>query len=116
MKKNRDESVDDVRQWFASEIEKLWPAGLGSLSLRRSPCIRKNCHVCETGEKHASYVYYANRGGGQRFSVYVPDELTGEVEKALANGNRLKDILYEASRRYIMALKRERNHRDLGAL
>lgn len=116
MKDDRNESVEDVRQWFVSKVEKLWPAGLGSLSLRRSPCIRKNCHVCETGEKHASYVYYANRGGGERFSVYVPDELSPEIEKTLANGNEFKDILYEASRRYIMALKRKRNHRDLGSL
>lgn len=116
MKKNSGESVEDVRKWFVTEVEKLWPAGLGSLSLRRSPCIRKGCHVCETGEKHASYVYYANRGGGQRYSVYVPGELAPQVEKALESGSRLKDVLYETSRRYIMALKRERDRRDLGSL
>lgn len=116
MKQSDTESVEDVRAWFETEVEKLWPAGLGSLSLRRSPCIRKNCHVCETGEKHASYVYYANRGVAKRFSVYVPDELADEVEKTLERGNQFKDILYEASRRYILALKRERDKRDLGSL
>jgi len=115
MKKNSDEPAEDIRRWLTDEIEKLWPLGLGSLSLRRSPCIRDNCHVCETGEKHASYVYYGRRSEGKRSSIYVPDELADEIEIALANGNKLKELLYEASHRYIKALKRERS-RDLGTL
>lgn len=115
MKKANEETLEDLRRWFTGELERLFPAGLGSLSLRRSPCIRERCHVCETGEKHASYVYYGSRRG-QRFSIYVPDELAGEVERALENGSKLKDLLYEASRRYILVLKRERNRRNLGTL
>src|SRR5215475_7685169 len=37
------ESPSDVARWLRSESTSLWPALLGSLSLRRSRCIRKNC-------------------------------------------------------------------------
>lgn len=112
---DKEDTPEEIGRWLADEITKLWPVGLGSLSLRRSPCIRERCHACETGEKHASYVYYSNHKG-QRFSIYVPDDLSGKVEQALANGDKLKELLYEAIRRYIMALKRERSRRDVGAL
>jgi hypothetical protein len=104
------ESVEDVKEWFFKEISHLWPAGAGSLSLRRSPCIRKNCHVCETGEQHPSYVLYG-RQKGKRFAVYVPDELAPKIKKVMDNGCSLKELLYEVARRYTLALKHERNQR-----
>jgi hypothetical protein len=39
----KDETPEDVRRWFLTAIQKMWPVAEGSLSLRRSPCIRKNC-------------------------------------------------------------------------
>ena len=85
----------------------LWPAVLGSLSLRRSPCIRENCPACLSGEQHQSYVLYG-RVKGRRFAVYVPEELVPEVRRCLDNGRALQELLQQAAPRYVEALKRER--------
>ena len=46
----------DVAHWVERVSGEKWPAILGSLSLRRSPCIRENCAACQSGEQHQSYV------------------------------------------------------------
>ena len=83
------------------------PAILGSLSLRRAPCIREHCQACLSGEQHPSWVLYG-RLQRRRISVYVPEELVPEVRRCLDNGRALQELLYEAAPRYIKALKRER--------
>jgi hypothetical protein len=107
MQSNKSESPSDVMRWLQSQTGSLWPAFLGSLSLRRSPCVRENCHACLTGEQHPSYVLYG-RLKGRRFAVYVPEELVPEVRRGLDNGRALQELLYQAAPRYIKALKRER--------
>jgi hypothetical protein len=108
MKTNQSESPSDVWRWFQNQTENLGPAVLGSLSLRRSPCVRENCPACLSGEQHASYVLYG-RLKGRRFAVYVPEELVPEVRRCLENGRALQDLLYQAAPRYVKALKRERD-------
>ena len=102
------ESPSDVWRWFQQQAASLGPAVLGSLSLRRSPCIRENCAACLSGEQHASYVLYG-RVNKRRFAIYVPHELVPEVSRCLDNGRALQELLYEAAPRYINALKRERD-------
>jgi hypothetical protein len=104
---NKSESPSDVVRWLAGRSAAVWPAALGSLSLRRSPCIRENCPACLSGEQHRSYVLYG-RVKGRRFSVYVPEELVPEVRRCLDNGRALQELLHEAAARYVKALKRER--------
>jgi hypothetical protein len=104
---NKSESPSDVTGWLAGRSADIWPAALGSLSLRRSPCIRENCPACLSGEQHRSYVLYG-RVKGRRFSVYVPEELVPEVRRCLDNGRALQELLHEAAARYVKALKRER--------
>src|SRR4030088_829623 len=82
MKHVDSESPSDVAHWMRSESADLWPALLGSLSLRRSPCIRENCPACRSGEQHPSYVL-CGRLRGRRLSVYVPQELVEEVQRCL---------------------------------
>jgi hypothetical protein len=108
MKTNQSESPSDVWRWFQNQAGSLGPAVLGSLSLRRSPCVRENCPACLSGEQHASYVLYG-RLKGRRFAVYVPEELVAEVRRCLENGRALQDLLYQAAPRYVKALKRERD-------
>lgn len=108
MKSTQSESSSDVFRWLQSQADNLWPAVLGSLSLRRSPCVRENCAACLSGEQHASYVLYG-RLKGRRFAVYVPEELVPEVRRCLDNGRALQELLYQAAPRYIKALKRERD-------
>jgi hypothetical protein len=104
---SKTESPSDVERWFSNQTAGVGPAILGSLSLRRSPCIRENCQACLSGEQHRSYVLYG-RVKGRRFSVYVPEELVPDVGRCLDNGRALQELLYEAAPRYIKALKRER--------
>ncbi|HTE91919.1 MAG TPA: DUF6788 family protein [Bradyrhizobium sp.] len=101
------ESPSDVMRWLQSEGAVLWPAFLGSLSLRRSRCVRPNCAACLSGEQHQSYVLY-DRAEGRRIAVYVPEELVPQVQRGLDNGRALQDLLHQAAPRYIKALKRER--------
>jgi hypothetical protein len=91
--------------WMESEPAGLWPAILGSLSYRRSPCGRANCLACLSGEQHASHVLYG-RHNGRGFAVYVPEDLVPEVRRAVDNGHALQDLLVQAGPR--KALKRVR--------
>jgi hypothetical protein len=104
----RNESSNDVRHWFLRATKDLWPVALGSVSLRKSPCIRQNCPTCASGKGHSSYALSGYRGK-RRFSVYVPDELAPDIQRALERGRRLQDLLKEAGVRYVCARKRERH-------
>ena len=103
----RVRALQEVKRWFRQQLAPLWPVALGSLSLRRTRCIRPHCHACETGEQHPSYVLYG-RYQGRRFALYVPDRLVPELRQALANGRALEQLLYEAGRRYLLALKQQK--------
>src|SRR5437773_5504236 len=105
---SKSESPSEVLRWLQSQTADLWPAVLGSLSLRRSPCVRENCRACQSGEQHPSYVLYG-RLKGRRFAVYVPEELVPEVRRCLDNGRALQELLFQAAPRYVKALKRERD-------
>lgn len=105
--KTKTELPADVARWFQEEASKLWPAILGSLSLRRSPCIREHCSACLSGAQHSSYVLYG-RLQGHRYAVYVPEDLVPEVGRCVDNGRKLQELLCQAAPRYIKALKQQR--------
>ena len=100
----KDETPVEVRRWFLSTVQKMWPVAEGSLSLRKSPCVRKNCQACAKGEGHQSYILYG-RSEGRRSSVYVPDALAPKVQTAIDNGRELRQLMSEAGVRYVNALK-----------
>lgn len=102
---NKLESPADVQRGLQTKAADLWPAALGSLSLRRTRCIRKNCSACESGEKHPSWVL-SGHVQDQRFSLYVPDALVPEVQRCLENGRALQELLFTSALRYVKALKR----------
>ena len=103
----RIEKTEDVKRWFLGEVSRRWPLGLGSLGLRRGPCIRESCSACTSGEGHASYAL-SGRLGKRRTSLYVPEELVAELEQAIEHGRQLQELMREAGQRYLVALKRER--------
>ena len=104
---NKSESPTDVRCWLENQAAEAFPAILGSLSLRRAPCIRPNCQACRSGEQHPSWVLYGSVKG-RRFSIYVPEDLVPEVQRCLDKGRVLQEMLFEAAPRYVEALKREK--------
>src|SRR5215470_8245146 len=106
-KTERTESSADVVRWIESEAADLWPAMLGSLSFRRSRCGHANCAACLSGGQHPNHVLYG-RHNGRRFAIYVPEDLVGEVRRAIDNGRALQDLLMQAGPRYVKASKRER--------
>ena len=101
------ESPADVRRWLENQTAGAFPAILGSLSLRRAPCIRPNCQACRSGEQHPSWVLYG-RVKRRRFSIYVPEDLVPEIQRCLDKGRALQELLFEAAPRYVQALKREK--------
>jgi hypothetical protein len=103
----KNETPEDVREWFVSAMARLWPVAEGSLSLRRCRCIRKGCPACAEGQGHPSYILYARRSG-KRVSIYVPEALVPDIESAIQNGRKLQQLVNEAGVRYTQALKRER--------
>ena len=105
------ETPEEVRRWFLKAIQKLWPVAGGSISLRKSPCIRKNCSACASGVGHSSYALSGYQGN-HRFSFYVPDQLASEIQKAVENGRELQDLMKEAGLRYVRARKSERRARS----
>jgi hypothetical protein len=107
----RKESPEEVKRWFREAIRDLWPVAAGSLSLRKSPCIRPHCGLCQAGQGHSSYALYGKKGK-RRFSIYVPEELAPDVERAIRNGRNLQQLIAEAGRRYALALKGKRRSRD----
>ena len=110
---DESESTADVARWLEYQSAEKWPAILGSLSLRRSRCIRKNCRACQSEEQHSSYVLYG-RVKQRRISVYIPEELVPEIQHALDNGRVVQELLYEAGERYAKALKRQRSAAKAG--
>jgi len=60
------------------------------------------------GGAACKYVLYG-RQKGRRTAVYVPEELVAEVQRGLANGRALQELLQQAAPRYVKALKRERS-------
>ena len=105
------ETPDQVTKWFQTTVQRLGPAVAGSLSLRKSPCIRKNCPVCASGEGHSSYALYG-RLRGKRFSIYVPNDLVPEISVAITNGQRVQELLSEAGFRFTKALKESRKRKE----
>jgi len=107
----KQELPQDVLRWFEKATKSLWPIALGSISLRKSPCIRKNCSACASGKGHLSYALSGYQGN-RRFAIYVPDELAPEVQKAIENGRHLQELMKEAGLRYVKARKQERELKE----
>jgi hypothetical protein len=103
----RHESSTDVERWFRTQTADLWPVALGSLSFRKSPCIRDRCEACARGDQHVSAVLYL-RVKGRRIGLYIPEDLVPQIQRALDNGRALQELLYETGRRFTAAIKQER--------
>ena len=108
VRRARKESPEDLRQEFLAAVSKLWPVAGGSLSLRKSSCIRERCGACESGLGHPRYGLWG-RSGTERFSLYVAEELVPELEQALLNGQALQQLVREMGVRYTRARRNERS-------
>src|SRR2546426_10789043 len=98
------ETPADVRRWFLAQVQALWPVAGGSVSLRKSPCVRPRCAACAAGEQHASYVLYARRRG-RRGTRDVPDALAPPLGAARQNRPTLHGPICGAGGRGLRALQ-----------
>ena len=77
-----------------AQLTALWPALKGSLAQVRKPCIRPNCQACARGEKHPNYLL-AFTSQGRRRCMYVPLAMVAVLERALENGRKIEQMLYD---------------------
>ena len=81
-------------QLFLEQLLPLWPALKGSLAQVRKPCIRPNCPACACGRKHPNYLLAFTQKGRRR-CLYVPRAMVPMLKRALENGRRIEQLLYE---------------------
>ena len=83
-----------VQRRFWRKLQACWPALKGSLALVHKPCIRPNCRACASGKKHPNYLL-AFTDQGRRRCLYVPAAMVPVLQRALDNGRRIEQLLYE---------------------
>jgi hypothetical protein len=79
---------------FLRKLLACWPALKGSLAQVRKPCIRPNCRACASGKKHPNYLL-AFTHQGRRRCLYVPWAMVPVLKRALENGRRIEQLLYQ---------------------
>ncbi len=92
MKPQHRTAATTQRLW--KKLLTCWPALKGSLAQVRKPCIRPNCPTCASGQKHPNYLL-AFTHKGQRRCMYVPLAMVPVLKRALANGRRMEQLLYQ---------------------
>lgn len=107
----KKETVAELRREFLAAVSRLWPVAGGSLSLRKSSCMRERCGACESGTGHPRYGLWG-RSGTERFSLYVAEELVPELEQALLNGQALQQLVREMGVRYTQVRRSERSEQQ----
>src|SRR2546426_1786702 len=83
----RKETSLEVKRWVQDTARDLWPIAMGSLSLRKSPCIREHCGLCESGVGHSSYALYG-RKVKRRVWCYWPGGLAPGLGPGLPDARR----------------------------
>jgi hypothetical protein len=83
-----------LEQEVLQKLLRLWPALKGSLAKVYKPCIRPNCLACAKGIKHPNYLLAFTQKGKRR-CLYVPRAMVPSLKRALANGRRLEQLLYD---------------------
>ncbi len=83
-----------VQQHFWKKLQTCWPALKGSLALVHKPCVRPHCRTCASGKKHPNYLL-AFSDKGRRRCLYVPAAMVPALKRALSNGRRIEQLLYQ---------------------
>jgi hypothetical protein len=86
--------ISSAPQRLWNELQGCWPAIKGSLALVHKPCIRPNCPTCASGKKHPNYLL-ALTDQGRRRCLYVPSAMVPALKRALKNGRRIEQLLYQ---------------------
>ena len=87
-------NFSSVQDRFLKQLLPLWPALKCSLAEVYKPCIRPNCPTCARGDKHPNYLL-AFTENGKRRCLYVPKPMVPLLQRALENGRRVEQLLYQ---------------------
>jgi hypothetical protein len=90
----KQKSFAPSQEPFARKVISLWPALKGSLAQVRKPCIRPQCRACARGANHPAYLLSFTQQGRRR-CMYVPAPLVALIKRALKNGRRIEQLLYQ---------------------
>jgi hypothetical protein len=90
----RKNTGSTVPKLFRDKLLALWPALKGSLAQVRKPCIRPDCPTCARGDKHPNYLLSFTQKGRRR-CLYVPKAMVAILQRALGNGRRIEQLLYQ---------------------
>jgi len=93
---------------FARKVISLWPALKGSLAQVRKPCIRPRCRACARGDNHPAFLLSFTKQGRRR-CMYVPARLVPLIKRALRNGRRIEELLYQIGPALIRAHRQSRD-------
>ncbi len=88
------QTIASVPERLWNKLQHCWPALKGSLALVHKPCIRPNCRACASGKKHPNYLL-AFSDQGRRRCLYVPGAMVPTIKRALNNGRRIEQLLYQ---------------------
>lgn len=102
--KQKNKTNSSVHRRFWKHLQAYWPALKGSLALVYKPCIRPNCPACSSGKKHPNHLLAFTQKGRRR-CVYVPMAMVPLLKRALQNGRRIEQLLYEMGPALIAAYR-----------
>ena len=106
MTRKTPKKQDELKEVFLAKVATLWPIAKGSLTLTRSPCIRKNCKECASGRKHPKLIF-TFREEGKLKGLYVRPAHEERVRQAIANGRELERLITVGGQELVLALRKE---------
>ncbi len=106
-KKNKNPAPSSpLQQRLLDQLRTSWPALKGSLALVYKPCVRPHCPACARGQKHPNYLLAFTQKGRRR-CLYVPKAMVPIIQKALENGRRIEQLLYQMGPALLRAYRLE---------
>ena len=103
-----------VRRMLQSRLKQLTPTGpllAASLSLVQKRCGQPSCHCHKGGPLHQAH-HLTLKAEGKTRTVYVPQDLLGEVQAWVAEYQRLKGLMAQVSQLALALVKSHARQRQ----
>lgn len=99
------EKQELIEKWLAA-VKEIGIAAKGSLRQYKRNCGSKKCRKCRSGERHPTHqlTYYLE---GKQHSRYIGPTQLEQMQKAIANGRKLEELLVCFGLEYLDMLKAE---------
>jgi hypothetical protein len=107
------EHPTQVRRMLEGRLKRLVPAGpllAASLSLVQKRCGQPSCRCHKGGPRHPAH-HLTLKDQGKTRTIYVPQDLLGEVQAWVAEYQRLKGLMAEISQLTLALVKKHARQR-----